>query len=107
VIYEMRSYEAMPGKHRSVVARFANVTHDLFVKYGFRPIGYWTEYVGDNAKFHYMLAWEDDAERRAKWAEFREDPVRAKAFAETEKDGPIVARVRNWIWEPTSFSPLQ
>lgn len=105
MIYEMRTYYAMPGKLRAVVQRFADVTHELFLKYGFRPVGYWTESIGDNTKFHYMLAWEDDAERRAKWAEFRDDPERIRAFAESEKDGLIVARIENSIWEATSFSP--
>ena len=105
MIYEMRTYYAMPGKLRAVVQRFADVTHAIFLQYGFRPVGYWTEAFGDNSKFHYMLAWEDDAERRQKWAAFREDPERIRAFAETEKDGPIVARIENSIWEATSFSP--
>ena len=78
----------------------------MFKKYGFRPVGYWTESVGDNTQLHYMLAWADDAERLAKWAEFREDPERAKAFAESEKDGPLVTRIKNRIWEPTAFSAL-
>lgn len=106
MIYEMRTYEALPGKLRPLIKRFADVTDGLFKKYGFRPIGYWTESVGDNTKLHYMLAWEDDAERQAKWAEFRKDPERAAAFAESEKDGPLVARINNRIWEPTDFSEL-
>ena len=88
MIYEMRTYEAMTGKLRPLVKRFADTTHGMFLKYGFRPVGYWTEAIGDNTKFHYMLAWEDDAERLAKWAAFREDPERTAAFAETERDGP-------------------
>ncbi len=106
MIYEMRTYEAVPGKLRALVDRFANVTNDLFLKYGFRPVGYWTESIGENDKFHYMLAWESDEERLAKFAEFRLDPDRAKAFAESEKDGPLVARISNRIWVGTFFSPL-
>ena len=106
MIYEMRDYEAMPGKMQALVNRFANTTAPLFKKYGFRPIGFWTESVGENTGFHYLLAWEDDAERLAKWAEFRADPERARVFAESEKDGPLVARVSNRIWQPTAFSEL-
>jgi heme-degrading monooxygenase HmoA len=106
MIYEMRTYEALPGKLPNVIARFANVTDRLFKQYGFRAIGYWTEAIGDNTKLHYLLAWEDDAERVAKWAEFRQDPERATAFAESEKDGPLVARINNRLWQPTAFSAL-
>ncbi|MEE8518385.1 MAG: NIPSNAP family protein [Dehalococcoidia bacterium] len=107
MIYEMRTYETMPGKMRTLVERFANVTNGLFLKYGFRPVGYWTESIGENDKFHYMLAWESDEERLAKWAEFRQDPERAKAFAESEKDGPLVARINNRIWVGTAFSAIK
>lgn len=40
MIYEMRTYEAMPGKLRALVVRFADVTHPLFVEHGFHPVGY-------------------------------------------------------------------
>jgi len=106
MIYEMRTYETLPGKLRPLISRFANVTDRLFKKYGFRPIGYWTESICDNTKLHYMLAWENDEERLAKWAEFRVDPERITAFAESEKDGPLVAKIDNRIWEPTAFSGL-
>lgn len=107
MIYEMRTYEAMPGRLRPLIDRFANATDRLFKKHGFRPVGYWVESVGDNTLLHYMLAWEDDAERLRKWAEFREDRERAAAFAESEKDGPLVARITNRIWAPTAFSELR
>ena len=106
MIYEMRTYEALPGKMGALTARFGATTDVLFKQYGFRPIGYWTEDVGDNTKFHYMLAWKDDAERQACWAEFRKDPERARAFAESEKDGRLVGRITNSIWRPTAFSAL-
>lgn len=107
MIYEMRTYEAAPGKLRPLTARFAETTDRLFKKYGFRPVGYWTESVGDNTKFHYILAWENDAERLAKWAEFREDSERATAFAASEVNGQLVTRITNSIWVPTAFSELQ
>ena len=105
MIYEVRTYEAMPGKLRALVARFADITHPLFLKRGFRPVGYWTEAVGENNKLHYMLAWRDHAEREEKWAAFRDDPERVRAFAESEKDGLLVAKIANRIWEATAFSP--
>ena len=106
MIYEMRTYEAAPGKMRPLIDRFAKVTDRLFKKYEFRPVGYWTESICDNTKFHYMLAWADDAERLAKWAEFRDDPERAIAFPASEVDGPLVTKITNQIWVPTAFSEL-
>ena len=60
MIYEMRTYTAMPGKLRALAKRFEDTTHQMFLKYGFRPLGYWTEGIGDNTKLHYILEWEDD-----------------------------------------------
>ena len=106
MIYEMRTYEAAPGKLRTLVTRFGESTDRLFKKYGFRPVGYWTESIGDNTKLHYMLAWENDAERLAKWAEFRADPERSSGAPATDADGPLVMRITNSIWTPTAFSDL-
>ena len=97
MIYEMRTYECLPGKIRALTDRFANVTDRLFKKYGFRPVGYWTESIGNNTLFHYMLA----------WAEFRVDPERIEKFAESEKDGPLVAQINNRIWVGTPFSAIK
>ena len=35
------------------------------------------------------------------------DPERARAFAESEKNGPIVQQVRNTILRATAFSPMK
>ena len=105
MIYEMRTYTAMPGKLRALAKRFEDTTHQMFLKYGFRPLGYWTEGIGDNTKLHYILEWEDDNARLSKWAEFRKDPELATAFAKSEENGPLVANIQNSIWIKTSFSP--
>ncbi len=39
-------------------------------------------------------------------AVWRADPERAKKWAETEKDGPLVRRVYNQLMEPTAYSQL-
>jgi hypothetical protein len=36
-----------------------------------------------------------------------QDPEWLKARAETEKDGPIVAKVTNYILEPTHYSSVR
>ena len=47
------------------------------------------------------------AEREKKWAAFQVDPEWIKRRAETEADGPIVARVENHILQPTKFSSVK
>jgi hypothetical protein len=55
----------------------------------------------------YILAFESLEQRQQAWAGFRADPEWHKVRDESEKDGPIVARVMNTILKPTDYSPLQ
>jgi hypothetical protein len=107
VIYELRSYETVPGKLPILNDRFANVTLKLFEKHGMKVVGFWTEDVGTSGVLVYMLGFEDMAHREKAWAAFRADPIRQKAFAESEREGPLVARITNKILRPTVYSPMK
>ena len=108
MIYEYRVYEAVPGRLPDVNARFRNHTLKLFEKHGMKNIGYWTPSVGDYSnRLIYILGFEDAAQRERAWAAFRSDPEWQAIVAETEANGPIVARVTNTLLSPTDYSPLQ
>jgi hypothetical protein len=107
LIHELRIYDAMPGKLPALNDRFANITLGYFAKHGIKVIGFWTDVIGISGRLTYMLAFDDLGHREKAWAAFGADPDRIKAFAETEKDGLLVARVENKILRPTSYSPMQ
>lgn len=107
MIYELRTYEAMPGKLQALHQRFANITMGYFRKHSIKPVGFWTEDVGTSNTLVYMLAFDDMAHRDKAWSAFRADGERLQAFAETEREGPLVARVINRILRPTDYSPLK
>ena len=109
MIYEMRIYHCVPGRLVALNARFSNVTLKLWKKHGIRQVGFFTDIIGDNcnSKLTYLLQWKDLAEREQRWNAFATDPAWIVARAETEKDGPIVARVENSILGPTAYSKLQ
>jgi len=107
MIYEVRIYDAMPGKMSALNDRFANITLGYFKKYGINVVGFWTDEVGVSNRLTYMLAFDDAAAREKAWTGFRADQERAAAFAETERDGPLVAQIHNSIMRPTSYSPMQ
>ncbi len=107
MIYELRIYDAIPGKLPALNDRFANITMGYFKKYGINVVGFWTDEVGVSNRLTYMLAFNDMAHRDQAWGAFRADGERVQAFAETERDGPLVARVQNTILRPTSYSPMQ
>jgi hypothetical protein len=107
VLYEYRRYEANPGKLPALHRRFAEVTLPIWQKHGIRVVGFWEAVFGTNNELHYMLQWEDVAERDRKWEAFQSDPEWLSARAKTEEDGPLVARLTNSLWRPTKYSPLQ
>ena len=107
MIYELRIYDCMPGKLAALNDRFENITGGFFDKHGIKQVGYWTDIFGTSNRLTYMLAFDDMAHREKAWAAFGSDPDRLKAFAETEKDGLLVARVENRLMAPTKYSPLK
>ena len=54
-----------------------------------------------------MLPWRSLADREQKWGAFITDQERLAKFAETERNGPLVARLTAQILRPTPYSPMQ
>lgn len=107
-LFELREYDAAPGKRPALVQRFGGFTSGCFQKHGFRQVAYWTPVMGGyNNQLMYMLAWESYEERNRCFGEFREDRERQRVFAESEKDGTLVERVVNAMLRPTAFSPMK
>ena len=105
MIYELRIYRCVPGKLPELNKRFESVTLKLWEKHGFKPVGFWTTVIGEsNQDLTYLLEWQDLAERERVWAAFMSDPDWLKARAESEKNGPILARITNSILAPTAYS---
>lgn len=108
MIHELRIYECMPGKLPALNKRFETITLKIWEKHGIRQAGFWTTLIGpNNQALYYLLEWENLAEREEKWNAFIADPEWQQARAETEKDGPIVARASNQILSPTSYSGVR
>jgi hypothetical protein len=108
MIYEMRLYEAAPGKLPALNARFTNATLGLFARHGIVAVGFWTTYIGPSANtLTYILAWEDLGERQRRWDAFQSDPDWIAAKGASERDGPLLVRVESIIMKPTEYSALQ
>jgi len=107
VIYELRSYEVVPGRMPAMHARFRDHTLGFFWKHGIGVVGFWEALVGTTNVLHYILQFESLAHRERVWNAFMADPDWQRVRAESEKDGPIVARVRNELWRATPYSPMQ
>lgn len=107
MIYELRSYHVVPGRMPAMHARFKNHTVALFERHGLRVVGFWEVVVGTSNVLHYLVQFDDLAHRERAWAAFAADPEWQRVRADSEKDGPIVAQIRNEIWRPTPYSPAQ
>jgi len=97
MFYELRIYEAVPGRMKNVVDRFTNVTVGYFKKHGIKAALFLEPVIGTSNQLVYLVEWNSLAERETKWEAFAADPGWIAARAESEKDGPIVARFTNTI----------
>ena len=108
MIFELRSYVAMPGRLPDLHKRFREHTTKLWEKAGWNMVGFWTyKHGGRSDTLVYMLAWPDQQVRDAAFAEFGRDPEWLRARDESEVNGPLVARITAEILQPTDYSPLQ
>jgi hypothetical protein len=108
MIYEMRVYEAVPGRLPDIIKRFETKTIPIWQKHGIKQAGFFTTLVGEHSQhLTYFIAWESLGDREKKWGAFGADPEWLAARAETEKNGPIVARVTSQFLAPTSFSSVK
>ncbi|BAY49413.1 hypothetical protein SAMD00079811_70420 [Scytonema sp. HK-05] len=66
MIYELRIYDAMPGRRRALLSRFQNHTLQIWEKHGICQAGFWTTLIGENQsnRLTYLLAWDSMAERQ-------------------------------------------
>ena len=108
MIYELRIYHCVSGRLPALLKRFETTTLELWKRHGIRQAGFWTVLVGDggNQDLHYLLAWESLAERETKWNKFASDPEWLAKRAESERDGPIIASIKNMFLQPTAFSAV-
>ena len=108
MVYELRTYSAMPGRLPDLNRRFADITMGFFKKHQIQVVGFWTNELGGSSdQLLYILAWESLADREKKWGGFFADQDRLAKFAETEKNGPLVRRLTAQILKPTAYSPMQ
>jgi hypothetical protein len=105
MLHELRIYETMPGKLGDLNNRFANHTTGFFNKHGIGMLGFWTDVIGTGSQLTYILTFDSMTDREKRWGAFQADPGWQAVRAETEKDGPINARVHNSFMRLTPYSP--
>lgn len=108
MLYELRTYEAMPGRLGALHKRFGEVTVKMFERHGLEMIGFWTHAIGGPSnQLVYMLRFEDMADRERKWNAFLGDREWQAARAASEGEGIIVNWTRAQFLTPTPYSPAK
>ena len=108
MLYEFRTYSAMPGRLPDLHRRFSEITIGFFKKHGIQVVGFWTNEIGGpNDQLLYILGYESLADREKKWGAFLADKERVAKFAETEKNGPLLSRLTAQMLKPTAYSPMK
>lgn len=109
-VYELRVYHLHPGKLPLILERFRSKETAIFARCGMTGVAYWTP-VEDSGEIKagetlvYMLRHPSREQARANWAKFSHDPEWVALKAESEKDGPFVAKVESTFLKLTDFSP--
>ena len=105
MLYELRTYEAMPGKLPALNTHL-EVAAGLFKKHGLGVLGFWTEEFGASIQVSYMWMYETFEARQKKLEAFGSDSAWQQQVAgETEREGAIVAQVHNAMLQLTPYSP--
>ena len=105
MIYEWRTYEALPGKLPALHTPL-EVAAGLFQKHGLGVLGFWIEEIGASGQVTYMWRYTTLEDRQQKLAAFGADPAWQQQVAEeTAKEGVIVARIHNTLLQLTPYSP--
>ena len=109
MIYELRTYQVIPGMMKELNDRFAKITIPLFQKYGMKVISFWETAIGEatTTELIYMLGSDGLAHYQKVWDGFIADPEWQEAKRRTEPDGPLVNLAGSKIIEPTEYSPMQ
>lgn len=107
MIYEIREYTTVPGRMPALVRRFADHTVGLFARHGMELVFLSRTEIGDNTnnELVYVLSFDSVQDMLDRWAAFLADPQWQQVRADSERDGPIVARVSRRVLNPAGFEP--
>jgi len=106
-VYELRVYQAAPGKLAELLARFREHTTKLFDKHGMKNVAYWTA-IDEPKKSNtliYILEHPSRDAAAASWKSFQDDPEWKSVRDKSEANGKLVENVESTFLTLTDFSP--
>src|ERR1700704_2888196 len=107
MVYELRVYQAAPGKLPELLARFREHTAKLFDRHGMKNVAYWTA-IDEPKKSNtliYILEHPSREAATANWKSFQDDPEWKSVRDKSEANGKLVEKVESTFLVLTDFSP--
>jgi NIPSNAP len=108
-VFELRTYTAPEGKLPELHKRFRDHTMRIFQKHGMTNIVYMSPQDAPLSQntLVYLIAHPSREAAKKSWDAFRNDPEWKKVSAESQVNGPIVAKVESMFLDPTDYSPMK
>lgn len=101
-IYELRTYEVIPGKMAEVIELYRSEGVAALNAHPPKLLGYFTGDIGALNELIHIWKFNDDADRRAFWGALMADP---KFLAFAKKIRPMFASQKNKLMMPAGFGP--
>ena len=106
-VYELRVYQAAPGKLAELLARFREHTTKLFDRHGMKNVAYWAA-VDEPQKSNtliYILQHPSREAATANWKSFQDDLEWKRVKEESEANGKLAEKIDSTFMVLTDFSP--
>ena len=103
MIHELKRYEAHPGKGKALKERFERATMPAFQRTGITLLQAW-DVDGEPDSFCYLVSFASPQASEQAWKAFAADPGWKAAKAESERDGPLLARQTTTVLNPLASS---
>jgi len=106
-VYELRVYQAVPGRLAQLLARFRDHTAKLFDRHGMKNVAYWTpaDEPQKSNTLIYILQHPSREAAAANWKSFQDDPEWKSVRDKSEANGKLVEKVESTYLVLTDFSP--
>jgi hypothetical protein len=106
-VYELRVYQAAPGKLGELLSRFREHTTKLFERHGIKNVAYWTpaDEPQKGNTLIYVLQHPSREAAAANWKSFQDDPEWKSVHEKSELNGKLVDKVDSTFLVLTDFSP--
>lgn len=105
MIFDVRTYTAVPGKLAAAVKLYEEFGYPVQLKYIGKPLFYGTTEVGALNQIVHVWMYQSQAEREDKRTRMEADPAWAEYRRLSGEKGYLISQ-ENKIVKSTSFSPL-